>query len=44
MTPMETVQHYPQPQFIKAIADGKQPLPEDPILRATVERLSTATK
>ncbi len=39
MTPMETVQHYPQPQFIKAVADGKQPLPEDPILRATVERL-----
>jgi len=39
MTPMEAVQHYPQPQLIKAIADGKQPLPEDPILRATVERL-----
>jgi uncharacterized protein (DUF1800 family) len=39
MTPMEAVQHYPQPQFIKAVADGKQPLPEDPILRATVERL-----
>jgi uncharacterized protein (DUF1800 family) len=39
MTPMEAVQHYPQPQMIKAIADGKQPLPDDPILRATVERL-----
>jgi uncharacterized protein (DUF1800 family) len=39
MTPMEAVQHYPQPQFIKAVADGKQPLPDDPILRATVERL-----
>ncbi len=39
MTPMETVQRYPQPQFIKAVADGKQPLPEDPLLRATVERL-----
>ncbi len=39
MTPMEAVQHYPPPQLIKAIADGKQPLPEDPVLRATVERL-----
>jgi uncharacterized protein (DUF1800 family) len=39
MTPMETVQRYPPPQMIKAIADGKQQLPEDPILRATVERL-----
>jgi len=39
MTPMETVQHYPPPQLIKAIANGKQPLPEDPILRATVEKL-----
>jgi hypothetical protein len=36
MTPMETVQRYPPPQLIKAIADGKQPLPEDPVLRATV--------
>jgi uncharacterized protein (DUF1800 family) len=39
MTPMEAVQHYPPPQMIKAIADGRQPLPEDPLLRATVERL-----
>jgi uncharacterized protein (DUF1800 family) len=39
MTPMETVQRYPPPQLIRAIADGKQPLPEDPLLRATVERL-----
>src|SRR5271170_2824916 len=39
MTPMETVQHYPPPQLIKAIANGKQPMPDDPILRATVERL-----
>ena len=39
MTPLETVQHYPPPQLIKAIANGKQPLPDDPILRATVERL-----
>jgi uncharacterized protein (DUF1800 family) len=39
MTPMETVERYPPPQLIKAIADGKQQLPEDPLLRATVERL-----
>ncbi len=39
MTPMEAVQRYPPPQMIKAIADGKQQLPEDPILRAMVERL-----
>src|SRR5882724_6214677 len=39
MTPMEAVQHYPSPQLIKAIAEGKQPLPEDPLLRSTVERL-----
>ena len=35
MTPMETVQHYPPPQMIRAIAEGKQPLPDDPVLRAT---------
>ena len=39
MTPMETVQHYPPPQMIQAIANGKQPMPDDPILRATIERL-----
>jgi uncharacterized protein (DUF1800 family) len=39
MTPLETVQHYPPPQLIRAIAMGRQPLPEDPMLRATVERL-----
>ncbi len=39
MTPLEAVQHYPPPQLIKAVAEGRQPLPEDPILRAVVERL-----
>ena len=39
MTPMETVQHYPPPAMIKAIASGKQLMPDDPVLRATVERL-----
>jgi uncharacterized protein (DUF1800 family) len=38
MTPMEAVRHYPSLQQIRAIADGKAPMPEDPVLRATVER------
>src|SRR5579864_449269 len=40
MTPLETVQHYPPPQLIRAIAAGRQQIPnEDPVLRASVERL-----
>ncbi len=39
MTPFEVTRHYPQPQMIKAIADGRQPMPEDPVLRVTVERM-----
>lgn len=39
MSPLEVTQHYPQPQMIKAIADGRQPMPEDPVLRVTVQRL-----
>src|SRR5271165_1313090 len=39
MTPLEAVQHYPGPQMILAIAQGRQPLPDDPALRASVERL-----
>src|SRR5579862_4326647 len=38
MTPLEAVQHYPPPQMIRAIAQGKQPLPDDILLRASVER------
>src|ERR1700693_4165491 len=38
MTPMDAVQHYPPPQLLRAIAEGRQPMPEDPVLRATVER------
>src|SRR6266550_3620997 len=41
MTPMQAVQHYPPPQLIKAVAEGRQPMPDDPILRASVERLVT---
>ncbi len=39
MTPREVTRHYPQPQMVKAIADGRQPLPEDPLLRASLTRL-----
>jgi uncharacterized protein (DUF1800 family) len=39
MTPMEAAQHYPPPQMIRAIAAGRQPLPEDPVLRASIQRL-----
>jgi len=39
MTPMEAVQHYPTPQMIRAIAAGRQPMPDDPVLRASVQRL-----
>jgi hypothetical protein len=39
MTPMEAVQHYPTPQMIRAIAAGRQPMPDDPVLRASIERL-----
>lgn len=44
MTPMETVQHYPPPQLIRAIAEGRQPMPEDPVLRASIERQVTRYK
>jgi uncharacterized protein (DUF1800 family) len=39
MTPLETVRHYPAPAMIKAIAEGREALPEDPLLRASIERL-----
>jgi uncharacterized protein (DUF1800 family) len=44
MTPLETLQHYPSQQMIRAIANGKQPMPDDPLLRASVERLVTRYK
>jgi hypothetical protein len=40
MTPAETIQHYPPPQLIRAVAERRQPPPEDPVLRAAVERLA----
>ncbi len=39
MSPLDATQHYPQPQMIKAIADGRQPMPEDPLLRVAVQRV-----
>jgi len=44
MTPLETLQHYPGPQMIRAIANGKQPMPDDLLLRASIERLITRYK
>ena len=41
MTPLEALQHYPGPQMIRAIANGKQPMPEDLLLRASIERIIT---
>jgi uncharacterized protein (DUF1800 family) len=44
MTPLEALQHYPSQQMIRAIANGKQPMPDDLLLRASVERLVTRYK
>jgi uncharacterized protein (DUF1800 family) len=38
MTQADTVAEYPPPQLIRAVAFGKQPMPEDPVARAAVER------
>jgi uncharacterized protein (DUF1800 family) len=39
MTPLEAVQHYPTPQMIRAIANGREKMPDDLLLRASIERL-----
>jgi uncharacterized protein (DUF1800 family) len=39
MSIRQTFLHYPPPQMIAAVAHGKQPLPDDPELRAVVETL-----
>jgi len=44
LTPAETVQHYPTPQLIRAVAAGRQPMPEDPVLRTAVERMVARIK
>jgi uncharacterized protein (DUF1800 family) len=38
MSQSETAAAYPPPQLIRAVALGRQPLPEDPVARAAVER------
>ncbi len=38
MSPMEAFEHFPPPAMIRAIAYGRQPMPEDPLLRASIER------
>ena len=35
----DTERTYPNPQMIRAIATGQQPMPEDPVTRAAVERV-----
>jgi uncharacterized protein (DUF1800 family) len=44
MTQAETVSSYPTPQLIRAVAQGRQPLPDDPVLRVAVERLARRFK
>jgi hypothetical protein len=35
----DTERTYPNPQMIRAIAAGRQPMPDDPVIRAAVERV-----
>jgi uncharacterized protein (DUF1800 family) len=44
MTQAETEAQYPSPQLIRAVSQGRQPLPDDPIARAAVERLARRIK
>jgi uncharacterized protein (DUF1800 family) len=44
MTEAQAANAYPPPQLIRAVAQGRQPLPEDPIARAAVERLARRFK
>src|SRR5580704_13865634 len=44
MNQAETAANYPPPQMIRAVAEGRQPLPEDPVARAAVERLARRYK
>jgi hypothetical protein len=39
MSPRELVQQYPPPQLIKAMAEGRLPMPSDPAKRAAVQNL-----
>src|SRR5947209_4289221 len=44
MSQAEVAAAYPPPQLIRAVAQGRQPLPEDPVARAAVERLAKRFK
>ncbi len=44
MSQAEVAAAYPPPQLIRAVAQGRQPLPQDPIARAAVERLAKRFK
>src|SRR5271165_5024414 len=44
MSALQVVQHYPSPQLIRSIAMGKEKMPEDPLLRASVTRLAARYK
>ncbi len=44
MSPAEATQHYPPPQLVLAIAQGRQPMPEDPVMRASVQRMMVRYK
>jgi uncharacterized protein (DUF1800 family) len=44
MSQADTASSYPTPQLVRAVALGKQPLPEDPVARAAVERLARRFK
>src|ERR1700691_4138050 len=40
----DTERNYPNPQMIRAIAAGRQPMPEDPVTRAAIERVMRRVK
>ncbi len=44
MSQAQTAASYPTPQMIRAIAEGRQPLPQEPIARAAAERLARRYK
>ena len=44
MNQAEIAANYPTQQTIRAVAEGRQPLPEDPVARAAVERLARRYK
>jgi uncharacterized protein (DUF1800 family) len=44
MSQAQTASAYPPPQLIRAVAMGRQPLPDDPLTRAAVERIARRLK